>query len=70
MVAVSDATRKLTIAVATDEDRSALYRLRHQVYASELGQHPENSDGTLTDPLDSCRREGGQGDGRKGSEAP
>ena len=35
-----------------DDDRPAIYALRHQVYARELGQHPENAEGRLSDPLD------------------
>src|SRR5581483_12381039 len=40
------------IALATAQDRAAIYRLRHAVYASELRQHAENAEGRLTDPLD------------------
>ena len=43
----------LRIGLATERDRERIYRLRHEVYASELGQHPENEAGTLTDELDS-----------------
>ena len=35
-----------------DDDRPAIYALRHQVYARELEQHPENAEGRLSDPLD------------------
>lgn len=45
-------TSRLRIAVATDEERTAIYRLRHEVYARELGQHQENAAEQLTDPLD------------------
>ena len=38
--------------MASPEDREAIYRIRHDVYASELGQHDENSEGRLTDSLD------------------
>jgi len=38
--------------MATDEDRSVIYRLRHEVYARELQQHPENADERLSDSLD------------------
>ena len=37
---------------ATAEDREAIYRSRHAVYATELGQHPENDEGRLSDSLD------------------
>lgn len=42
----------LTVALATACDMNDIFRLRHEVYARELGQHPENVDGRLTDPLD------------------
>lgn len=42
----------LTIAPATAADREEIYRLRHEVYARELGQHAENDGGRLTDALD------------------
>ena len=45
--------RKITIAMGVDDDMEGIYRLRHEVYASELGQHRENEDGILTDELDS-----------------
>ena len=38
------------------EDRPAIYRVRHQVFATELAQHPENSSGQLSDPLDAYNR--------------
>ncbi len=37
---------------ATVEDRIAIYRARHEVYARELGQHAANSAGRLRDTLD------------------
>jgi histidinol-phosphate/aromatic aminotransferase/cobyric acid decarboxylase-like protein/predicted GNAT family N-acyltransferase len=40
------------LRMAVSADRPAIYRLRHDVYASELGQHPENPQGTLSDALD------------------
>lgn len=43
---------RITIDLATEADRREIYRLRHQVYAAELHQHQENSEGSLTDPLD------------------
>jgi histidinol-phosphate/aromatic aminotransferase/cobyric acid decarboxylase-like protein len=33
-------------------DRETIYRLRHDVYACELAQHPTNAEGRLTDSLD------------------
>ena len=43
---------RFVIGSATPADRERIYQLRHTVYASELGQHPQNIDGRLTDPLD------------------
>lgn len=42
----------LQIGLATEAQRATIYRMRHAIYAQELGQHPENSDGTLRDELD------------------
>ena len=44
--------RRLTVRVATDEEREAIYRLRHEVYARELNQYALQTDGRLTDALD------------------
>jgi histidinol-phosphate/aromatic aminotransferase/cobyric acid decarboxylase-like protein/GNAT superfamily N-acetyltransferase len=38
--------------MATDDDRAVIYNLRHEVYARELGQHPENAEARLSDSLD------------------
>jgi len=43
---------RIVLSVATDADRQVIYRLRHEIYAGELGQHAPNSIGRLTDPLD------------------
>src|SRR5258708_4921264 len=43
---------KLTLALANEPDRESIYTIRHRVYASELGQHAENSSGRLSDRLD------------------
>jgi len=43
---------RMTISVADETDREAIYRIRHEVYARELGQHPSNALERLTDPLD------------------
>ena len=40
------------IAEASAEDREAIYRARHEVYARELGQHATNDEGRLVDRLD------------------
>ncbi|MBD0378169.1 MAG: hypothetical protein ICV51_21395 [Flavisolibacter sp.] len=42
-----------TIAVAHEDDRQAIYKIRHLIYAQELGQHQQNEKGELTDNLDS-----------------
>jgi len=44
--------RKLTVRVATTEERETIYRLRHEVYARELDQYSIQTDGRLTDALD------------------
>jgi histidinol-phosphate/aromatic aminotransferase/cobyric acid decarboxylase-like protein/GNAT superfamily N-acetyltransferase len=38
--------------MATEADRAAIYSMRHEVYARELRQHPENVDKVLSDALD------------------
>jgi hypothetical protein len=43
---------KFSISLAEDHDREIIYRMRHEVYARELGQHAENMEGRLTDKLD------------------
>lgn len=43
---------RVIIRVATDADRDEIYRLRHEIYARELGQHALNKIGALQDPLD------------------
>jgi acetyltransferase (GNAT) family protein len=49
---VKMAAQKLRIALAGEVDRPFIYRLRHEVYACELHQHPENPAGQLSDALD------------------
>ena len=44
----------LCIDIANAADRDRISTLRHEVYARELGQHPANDDGRLSDPLDEC----------------
>src|ERR1051326_2702898 len=44
----------LSVSVATQSDREAIYRLRHEVYARELGQHATIPAAKLKDALD-CR---------------
>jgi len=47
-----DLLPKISISLAEDADRPAIYALRHQVYALELGQHAANADEQLSDSLD------------------
>jgi hypothetical protein len=47
---VADGMTVLTLADA--RDREEIYRIRHQVYATDLGQNPDNAAGRLTDSLD------------------
>jgi GNAT superfamily N-acetyltransferase len=42
----------LLIREGTPRDREVIYRMRHQVYAAELGQHTRVCEGRLSDPLD------------------
>lgn len=37
------------MALATDDDRRSIHRLRHEVYANELGQYDARDDGELPD---------------------
>ena len=43
---------RFRISEASGEDREAIYAIRHEVYARELGQHEPNGVGRLRDPLD------------------
>ena len=47
---MTDALTVLSLADA--HDREEVYRIRHAVYATELGQHPQNEAGRLDDALD------------------
>src|SRR5882672_960025 len=40
------------LSLATEADREDIYRLRHEVYARELGQHLATPAGSLRDALD------------------
>src|SRR6476659_304796 len=44
--------RTIDLSMATLEDRAEIYAIRHQVYARELRQYPDNLAGLLQDPLD------------------
>jgi histidinol-phosphate/aromatic aminotransferase/cobyric acid decarboxylase-like protein/N-acyl-L-homoserine lactone synthetase len=52
MPARAATSEPVCIALANDQDRAAIYRLRHTVYAQELRQHAPNETGQLTDSLD------------------
>jgi histidinol-phosphate/aromatic aminotransferase/cobyric acid decarboxylase-like protein len=43
---------RFEVGVATDDEREAIFEMRHEVYAREIGQHPLNAQGRLTDVLD------------------
>lgn len=45
---------RLAIALAGADEREAIYRFRHDLYARELGQHRINDIGRLCDSLDEC----------------
>ena len=46
------ASKRIIVRSATASDREDIYRLRHEVYARELGQHAPQQTGSLRDPLD------------------
>src|SRR2546421_10141358 len=48
----SDRSSKVNIALATQRERRMIYQVRHDIYATELAQHPLNNRGLLRDPLD------------------
>lgn len=48
----TDSLHRSIIRMADGGDREAIYRLRHAVFAAELGQYSVNSTGRLTDALD------------------
>lgn len=43
---------RTVLTIADARDREAIYRIRHEIYAAELGQHRPNDEGRLTDALD------------------
>ena len=51
-IAADPPSRSIRIAPADKRDLERIHRLRHAVYAAELGQHPENPAGELRDGLD------------------
>lgn len=51
MLAVEKDT-KIDITLANTNQRELIYKIRHEVYGTELKQHSTNADGKLTDSLD------------------
>lgn len=47
-------TSKFTLTIASESDKSEIYKIRHRVYAEELKQHRSNSSAELRDNLDLC----------------
>jgi histidinol-phosphate/aromatic aminotransferase/cobyric acid decarboxylase-like protein len=45
-------SNRIVVRIATLAEREEIYRLRHEVYARELGQHALNKIGSLHDPVD------------------
>ena len=45
-------SQKLILFVASERDREAIYKIRHNIYAQELNQHTANPTYRLTDELD------------------
>lgn len=55
LLSATDQTRhagRIVLSPASEADRATIYRLRHEVYARELGQHAPNSAHRLCDALD------------------
>jgi len=51
--ATRHASTKIDISETDAADRAEIYRLRHQIYALEIGQHHPNPERQLSDTLDS-----------------
>ena len=49
---VNASLRRLEIGLASPAERELIYRMRHEVYAREIGQHAVHPSGRLTDSLD------------------
>src|SRR6266568_196506 len=45
-------SKRIRISLATERDRRTIYGLRHDVYATEIGQHKENAQKQIHDALD------------------
>lgn len=48
------ASKRFKIQCASPSDRETIYRIRHDVYAQELGQHTPTPGAALCDALDAC----------------
>jgi histidinol-phosphate/aromatic aminotransferase/cobyric acid decarboxylase-like protein/GNAT superfamily N-acetyltransferase len=44
--------KKIVISIASKTDRDKIYKIRHEVYGTELMQHPENKSKIFRDKLD------------------
>src|SRR5262245_21026368 len=51
LIPTDGAPGRVTIALATEKERRLIYQARHDIYAHELAQHPENARNELSDPL-------------------
>ena len=51
-LATAPSSALVVMDVADERDRDSIHRIRHEVYARELGQHQVNPDGRLRDTLD------------------
>src|SRR3954469_25052894 len=49
---IASASIRFTLTLADAQDRDHIARLRHEVYAREIGQHAINPAARLRDPLD------------------
>ena len=47
--------KKIKISLATTSDREKIYKIRHNVFASELGQYTEKEQGKITDQFDNLK---------------
>jgi hypothetical protein len=52
MQSIAARNAHLTIRLGTEADQRSIFAMRHAVYATELGQHAENEQRALSDPLD------------------
>lgn len=47
---------RFVLGRANSNDRKAIYRMRHEIYACEIHQHSANGEGLLRDALDDCNQ--------------